>query len=100
MVTAVESDGSRVRRDVSEPMFVFHRARHSDRPMACRVYAGDECIGVVWRHWDAEHRPVWVTRLTLDGPDLSQEPTKHAAALVLWRIAAVRTEQILEAATA
>lgn len=75
------------------PSFTFHRDRHSDKPMACRVYAGEQAIGFIWRAWAHEARPSWVTRLTADGPDLSIEPTKTAAAMVLWRIAGVRAEQ-------
>ena len=76
-----------------EPEFRYHRSPTSDKPMGQRVFVQDTCIGFVWRAWADENRPAWVTRLTPTGPDLSTEPTKHAAALVLWRIAAVRDEQ-------
>lgn len=75
------------------PDFRFHRSPNSDKPMGQRVFVQERCIGFVWRSWDADHVPAWVLRLTQDGPDLAIEPTKRAAALVLWRIAAVRDEQ-------
>lgn len=78
---------------MQQPDFRFHRSPNSDKPMGSRVFVGDRCIGFVWRAWTVGNRPAWVTRLTLTGPDLSTEPSKHAAALVLWRIAAVRDEQ-------
>lgn len=81
----------------TEPHFSYYRSRSSDKPMACRVFVADHCIGFVWRSWDRGSAPVWVTRLTQDGPDLSIEPTKKAAAMVLWRIAAVREEQSAQA---
>ena len=82
---------------MQQPDFHFFRSRNSDKPMAARVFAGDRCIGFVWRSWNDLGQPVWVTRLTPAGPDLSVEPTKHAAALVLWRIAAVMAAQSSEA---
>lgn len=78
---------------MSEPEFRFHRSPNSDKPMGQRVFVQERCIGFVWRSWDPEGAPAWVLRLTPTGPDLAIEPTKRAAAMVLWRIAAVREQQ-------
>lgn len=80
------------------PEFSYFRSRNTDKPMGQRVFVGERCIGFVWRAWADGNRPAWVTRLTQDGPDLTVEPTKHAAALVLWRVAAVRERQQAEEA--
>lgn len=80
------------------PRFSYYRTKNLDKPMACRVYAGDRELGVVWRAWAEGNAPAWVCRLTLEGPDLAVEPSKRAAAMVLWRIAAVREEQAADTA--